>query len=347
MLPCSVSYNPRPTTQLLTRTSALDRTNCTNSSAGQTTASFSFKSNSHELSNHTGPVTYPQFLLLGDSITEFSTLTLQAFLSTAYIRRLDVINRGLSGYTSVLGLSTLRRLLPLSPSSQHTHIPEIPVATIFFGANDAVLPGHPQHVPMQQYISAVVDMIHYPAFKAPQQPLDHPTQIILITPPPINEHQFDATGRTLRQAGVTAQYALAVTRLGALQGSDVHVLDLWQLFMTRVGWTSNMGRDCCSKHIDHSLTSPPTSAHSLSTSDLIPVLQQQQQHIPGCHHLPTAHLPGCQHSLDDYLVDGLHLNTKGYELLYEELMRIIHERIPHCAPRNMPVVVRDWKDVLL
>lgn len=339
---CSISYDPRPTTQLLMRTSTSSSGNndkvLPRPRIDQTPESSKSKSNGREPSGLAGPVTYPQFLLLGDSITEFSTLSLQACLSTAYIRRLDVINRGLSGYTSVLGLSTLRRLLPLPLTPHHSHTLEIPVATIFFGANDAVLPGYPQHVPMQQYIAALTEMVHYPAFETPQQAANRPTQIILITPPPVNEHQLATAGPIQRKAGVTAQYARAVTRLGALQGSNVHTLDLWQLFMTRVGWTPSMGRECCSQHIEYALESiSPTNLSSTA----------QQQHIPGCRHLPTAHLPDSQHSLDDLLDDGLHLNTKGYELLYEEMMRLIHEEIPQCAPLNIPVVVQDWKDVLL
>lgn len=183
-------------------------------------------------------------LLLGDSITQFSTLTLQAYIQTQYIRRLDVINRGLSGFTAPMGFRALKKYLPSTGES--CAWPHVKLATVFFGANDACVPGNLQHVELQTYIDTLKSIIHYPVF---QQPGLRKTLIILITPPPVNEHQFEQAphGPFPRRAGVTSQYARAAVETGRAYG--VPVLDFWSIIMQEVGWNTLMGRDCCCTHL--------------------------------------------------------------------------------------------------
>ncbi|OCT48300.1 Isoamyl acetate-hydrolyzing esterase 1 like protein [Cladophialophora carrionii] len=177
----------------------------------------------HPTSPH--PSVYPQFILLGDSITQLSTLTLTARLAEWYSRRLDVINRGFSGYTAPMGHEVLQRFLP-ADSVPSQMVPRVRLMTIFFGANDACVPGHPQHVPLQRYISSLRDMISHPALKL------HDTQVILITPPPVDEYQLGGRDRTAEH---TAKYARAALQIG--QDCGLPVLDLWTIFMRRAGWT--------------------------------------------------------------------------------------------------------------
>ena len=61
--------------------------------------------------------TYDQFILFGDSITQQAESQEKGFafapaLRNEYIRRLDVINRGFSGYTAQLGLHILPQFMP-------------------------------------------------------------------------------------------------------------------------------------------------------------------------------------------------------------------------------------------
>eukprot|EP00877_Chromochloris_zofingiensis_P013127 jgi/Chrzof1/8068/UNPLg00113.t1 len=79
----------------------------------------------------------PMFVLLGDSITEFSfeEYGWGSLLSTEYLRRADVINRGFGGYNSQLGVYVMDEFL--SSFKPHT----IKLVTIGFGANDACIPG--------------------------------------------------------------------------------------------------------------------------------------------------------------------------------------------------------------
>lgn len=176
---------------------------------------------------------YDQFLLFGDSITQQSGCQDKGFafapaLQDAYIRRLDVINRGFSGYTTSNALQVLPRFMP--DASQAS----VRLMMIFFGANDACLPGQLQHVPMHRYCENLKLLCLHPSVKA------HDPKIILVTPPPVNEFQLairDAErGNTNRQrtAANTKEYADRCRKVG--EELKVPVVDLWRAFMTRAGW---------------------------------------------------------------------------------------------------------------
>lgn len=264
---------------------------------------------------------------MGDSITQFSTLTLQAYLQTQYIRRLDVVNRGLSGFTAPMGLRALQKFLP---ANRGVTSPNIKLLTIFFGANDACQPGELQHVELQSYVDTLKAMIHYPLF---QQQRARKTHIIIITPPPYNEHQCPEApkGPFQRRAGATSQYARAAVQAGRAYG--VHVLDLWTTIMRKVGWNDSMGRDCCCKHLSCQLESKTLLSNS------------EMQHIPGCIHIPEV-FPNADYQLSDFLTDGLHLTKLGYDVLFWELMKLIRRDLPDCAPEKLPFVLPEWRNAL-
>ncbi|KAH0223690.1 hypothetical protein KCU90_g25703, partial [Aureobasidium melanogenum] len=105
-----------------------------------------------------------QFVLFGDSITQQSASQAKGFgwtpaLQDAYIRRLDVINRGFSGYNTTQALKVLPRILPTPEQGR------IRLMTIFLGANDARLPDTPgfsQTVDLEQYKKNLRDIINHP-----------------------------------------------------------------------------------------------------------------------------------------------------------------------------------------
>jgi len=106
--------------------------------------------------------------------------------------------------------------------------------TIFFGANDACLPTHAQHVPLEQYKENLKSIIQHPATRA-QNPY-----IIIITPPPVNEWQLEGfdkeknTPHPSRTAAFTKMYSEAAREVGA--SLDVPVADIWSAFMATTGW---------------------------------------------------------------------------------------------------------------
>lgn len=325
-LNATIEHHPRPTTVILTPDHHRSKMSSSPSLLAQSKLEPPPNLHSQSYDDHE-PVDYPQFMLLGDSITQFSTLTFQSYLQTIYIRRADVINRGLSGFTAPMGFRALKNVLSSKTSQPCSS--NIKLATVFFGANDACIPGESQHVDLPRYVSAIKKIVEYPGFKNERSR----TEIIVITPPPVNEHQFSQlpSGSFQRRAGTTSQYAQA--SLEAFQGLDgVYVLDFWSVLMRHVGWTESMGRDCCCEHLPRDIK---TQSYA----------QSPVQHIPGCYHCPAI-LPGANYQLSDFLCDGLHLTKLGYDVLFEGLMSLIRKEIPDCAPENMPYILPEWRDAL-
>lgn len=110
---------------------------------------------------------YKKILLFGDSITEFAfnsriplkpetdEFTFGSALTNSYIRRMDVIPRGFSGYTSRWALKLLPRILKAEKN--------IALALVFFGTNDASL-GGTQAVPLDEFeqnIQKMVEMLFH------------------------------------------------------------------------------------------------------------------------------------------------------------------------------------------
>ncbi|PGG95991.1 hypothetical protein AJ79_09783 [Helicocarpus griseus UAMH5409] len=182
--------------------------------------------------SHPSFIEYDQFILFGDSITQGSCNQEKGFafcpaLQQDYIRRFDIINRGFSGYTSEQALAILPCFFPPVQKAK------VRLLTVFFGANDAVLPGFQQHVPIDLYKDCLTKILTHPAVKA------HPeTKLLLLTPPPVNEYQFDPTGPDpesfMRKASVTKLYADTCRSVG--DTLNVPVADIWTAFMNAVGW---------------------------------------------------------------------------------------------------------------
>ncbi|KAF1972355.1 SGNH hydrolase [Bimuria novae-zelandiae CBS 107.79] len=179
--------------------------------------------------------TWDKILLFGDSITQDSFNQQRGFAFSAglqheYIRRLDVINRGFSGYTSRQALKILPHVIP-SPSTAN-----IRLLVVFLGANDSSLPGaeNKQHVPLPEYVSNLEQILKHPSVTA------HNPKIVLIAPAPIDEHLVWDDDKTKgrhavsRKNAVLKQYSEAAVELGDKLG--VPVVNLWKAFMAKTGW---------------------------------------------------------------------------------------------------------------
>ncbi|KAF2751232.1 SGNH hydrolase [Sporormia fimetaria CBS 119925] len=178
---------------------------------------------------------YDQFFLFGDSITQDSDNQERGFGSAAalqhtYIRRLDVVNRGFSGYNTRDALKVLPRIIP---SPQHALIR---VLVVFFGANDASLPQQEnnQHIPLSEYKENLEKIVTHPLVAA------HNARIILVAPPPIDEYPLwesdKEKGRTSqsRFAAVTKTYADGACEVAAKL--RLPVVNLWMSFMSKAGF---------------------------------------------------------------------------------------------------------------
>lgn len=118
---------------------------------------------------------YQQLALIGDSITEFSTQFphgLHTYLNNEYVKRLDVINRGYSGYNTRILRAAYKDITESLDST-------LAAAVLFIGTNDSVLPGELQHVPIAEFKENMLFFI-----ENLQKVTD---RIVLITPAYISE----------------------------------------------------------------------------------------------------------------------------------------------------------------
>ncbi|KAF1775153.1 SGNH hydrolase-type esterase domain [Phytophthora cactorum] len=165
----------------------------------------------------------PVFYFIGDSITEQASDPSKSgfitLLQDHYVRSVDMINRGLSGYTTkwVLqhGMAIFSKELQLQYSASFV--------TVFLGANDAIVGGPDLvvHVPLEEYRANLQKMLHM------IQPLLAPGgKVLLITPPCI----IDSERHGDRTNAAAGKYARACVELAAEE--NVHVLDLHTYFNT-------------------------------------------------------------------------------------------------------------------
>lgn len=149
-----------------------------------------------------------------------------SLLSSSYQRRADVVNRGFSGYNTRHALELVPRVF--GTADKHDGPNNILFVTVFFGANDAAIPGERQHVPLEEYgenLSKIVTEIRKETSSLPDFP------IIIMTPPPIDEQAwkeylglFDYYDR---RNDVARKYGLEAKRIA--KELDCTVLDTWEL----------------------------------------------------------------------------------------------------------------------
>ncbi|KAG4418815.1 hypothetical protein IFR04_008020 [Cadophora malorum] len=175
----------------------------------------------------------PQLILLGDSILQFSSYlphgtAFGAGLAEHCIRRLDVINRGLSGYNTANVLVILEDLIPSPP------VAKVDYLILLLGSNDSCLPSSPskQHVALDKYRENLRTILTHRSILA------HGPKILLVTPPPVNEVHLQendfAKGYSAltRVQKVTAQYADVVRELATeFKDKNVVLVDLWTALM--------------------------------------------------------------------------------------------------------------------
>ena len=201
--------------------------------------------------------TRSKIILLGDSITQQAhSATLSGWathLADVYQRRADVYNRGFSGYNTdwilqlleteegqqdIFGLANSRSPTASIENEDRkrfiTNDSNVPLITIFFGANDAsdakLNPRH--HVPVERFKLNLKKII-----QLSREHFGAKVRIILITPPPVDhkmrlEYQITrygkdkATGELERTLELSGIYASAVVQV-ATELKLVY-LNLWQ-----------------------------------------------------------------------------------------------------------------------
>ncbi|GAA5854754.1 hypothetical protein JCM5353_007618 [Sporobolomyces roseus] len=176
-----------------------------------------------------------QIVLFGDSITQGAWVPAGtgSTMAIAYQRKLDIMNRGLSGYNTAWALPVIKQWLPRVGE----RLPKIRMLAIWFGANDAALPTSPQHATLDDFkanLLTILDLV-----RSPSSPYYSPSTVpVLITPPPVdsNVRNNELTSRIPprvpdRDSEMTRLYAEAVKQVG--QEQKVHVVDVWTAIDTK------------------------------------------------------------------------------------------------------------------
>ncbi|KAK8853297.1 hypothetical protein IAR55_004001 [Kwoniella newhampshirensis] len=228
-------------------------------------------------------------VLFGDSLTSRQEVpwNLHHRLSQSYRGKLDVINRGYGGYNT----AWLRGLFDKIFSKKSTDNAEegsrsvVRLVTIWLGTNDAVLPGHVQHVPLETFESNMNHFLtcltsHDSGYAAAQNP--QAMNIILITPtifsPLVWESDLPDKERS-RNLETTRKYKDAVLEIGedwkgrmkGGPGWKLGVVDLWNGIVEANGGNEE-GKE-----------------------------------------------------LEKFFNDGLHLTTEGYNVLWKGVTRVIKD----------------------
>ncbi|GAA5952165.1 hypothetical protein JCM21900_006927 [Sporobolomyces salmonicolor] len=182
-----------------------------------------------------GAVLMDQIVMFGDSITQGAWVPggTGAALAHAYQRKLDVVNRGLSGYNTVWAIPVLKQWLPRA--GERLPVPKI--LMIWFGANDAALPPSPQSITIDEFksnLDAIISLV-----RAPTSPYHSPsTRLILLTPPPVDDlvRNAELASRVParvpdRNAERTRLFAEAVKDVAAEHG--IGCVDTWHAIMDK------------------------------------------------------------------------------------------------------------------
>ncbi|TPX37023.1 hypothetical protein SmJEL517_g00809 [Synchytrium microbalum] len=171
-----------------------------------------------------------QIIVFGDSITQWGYNTDHlgwvALVSHAYVRKLDVLNRGFSGFNTRLCKYVLPSIL--NNPTLKLKAAKLRLVSIFLGANDAcIASANPrQHVSLPDFcdnVRLMIDTIrHY-----------HPdARIILISCPPVypkrwGEHRAGQPNRVQdRDVDVTRSYHESVLKLA--DDLNIPVIDTWK-----------------------------------------------------------------------------------------------------------------------
>ncbi|KAH9932154.1 SGNH hydrolase-type esterase domain-containing protein [Amylocystis lapponica] len=187
---------------------------------------------------------------------------------------MDVLNRGFGGYNTEWITPVFEQCFAKQHEQQH--VPTVRLLTIWLGANDAAFPGSSQHVPLPAFRANLAALVRMVA--APASPRYSPaTRVVLLTPPPVNTHQWHWGDRDL---ATTRTYAEAVKDVARAEG--VPALDVFAAF-----WEA-AGED--------------------------------------------------EARLGELLSDGLHLNAKGYEIVFDLLVEAIKENFPEIHYENLDTV---------
>ncbi|KAK9456156.1 SGNH hydrolase-type esterase domain-containing protein [Dipodascopsis uninucleata] len=240
---------------------------------------------------------YRKIYLIGDSQFELSwnsdgEFCFPAALSFCFGRRADVLNRGLSGYSSKWLKPQISRTVD---EIERIGSDRVSAFLLWLGTNDSCLDGTPHHIAVSELEETARNFIFELHNSAPR------ARFILITPAPISKALLAKSAtRTKgmdRTQAETKKYADAIVNLQLPEslGSECHV-DKIDLF-----------------------------SEIIRLSDV----SEQEMELDETEKIAK------------FTLDGLHLNGKGYKVLFDMVREVI-DQWPDKKPSDMPGVEPGW-----
>lgn len=177
----------------------------------------------------------PKLIFFGDSLTqrgwsaEGGWLTI---LADTFVRRVDVVGRGFSGYNTRMCLQLLPTLFPDNAS-----VSQCKEFAIFLGANDASL--NEQHVDVAEYKSNLIKMVDY--LKSIGLPCN---RLTLISLPPLDEGKWNAReiaeGKSKNRLLQNCPAYMEAAKQAA-QESNTNFVNLYEAMIAQHDWLTFFG----------------------------------------------------------------------------------------------------------
>jgi len=281
----------------------------------------------------------PVIVLFGDSITQqgygwndaaaasasAASLGWTALLSNAYQRRADVLARGYSGYNTRMALDLLPSIAPQpavvpgqSRQQQQGTAAEAEVlfVAVFFGANDAALPGERQHVPLEEYGDNLVKIVRH---------LRNSTVAGNPTATDVVDGSCEASTPAIDNGGDKGD--------SDMDSSSVEQHEFPIILMTPPpvdadAWYAERGEPSDPER-RNDRANDNARAYGQKVKEVAATFGRN------CSVLDVFDLLGGNGPVELYgrhLRDGLHLSPSGNELLYRGLIKLIEDEYPQLAP---------------
>ncbi|KAF2273545.1 SGNH hydrolase [Westerdykella ornata] len=263
----------------------------------------------------------PEIVLLGDSLTEWSFFEHNRgfgwVLQEMYKGKARVVNEGKAGWTSTLLIPNFTHLLTRATSAT---TPPTLLITIFLGANDACFTPTTTRLRSSAEDFIGTEIVPLPRFEETlrffieeiliaDRLAEFGTKVVLMGPPPISIPRRQGSRRAYATYLSKKRYAEAVVEVARSYAETGRVVgvDVWRAMVGEVLGEEEGGVDACN-----------------------------EERLPGCG------LEGAREfeaGVEGYFVDGLHLGTKGYEVVSREWLKVVLETWPELAPEKLGLEV--------
>lgn len=255
----------------------------------------------------------PEFILFGDSLTEWSfdedTRGFGWHLRQRYAGLVDVVNQGQAGYTSTRLKSDFDRIITRATSP---NAPPTLLFTIFLGANDACIIADTEYVPWPDFEANIRMFVE----KILTQDAMSNTKIVLIGPPPIN--------------GSSSAIGDAQT------ADDVEEINSWRkegprykTYVSKKRYAEGMMRIAA----EYEETGRVVGLNLWR--EIVEAMYKEQGGVYDEELPPGSGLLGAGSFGNGWFTDGLHLNVKGYSVLSKALFELITSKWPELAPERL------------